>query len=134
MLLNIKTGYNGVKRRPMDEIAIVVSSLRDLDAQGVRFVFTDCHAYLETATFYSNLRDLIRIDWAILQARDFRRNPDDPGKFERYQAEALIHRHLPIASIKGIVCHCTEQQRKIETVRNSLKLKVEVFCRPTWYV
>src|SRR4051794_6475963 len=31
MLYNIKTGYGGIPKKPMSEIAILVSSLRDLD-------------------------------------------------------------------------------------------------------
>ena len=134
MLLNIKTGYNGITKRPMDEIAIIVSSLRDLESEGLRFVFTDRHAYLETAEFYSNLEDLDSIDWAIIQARDFQRDPDDPGKFERYQAEALVHKRIPVNVVKGIVFHCEEQQRKIEKKCDSLRSKVEVLCKPGWYL
>jgi ssDNA thymidine ADP-ribosyltransferase, DarT len=31
MLFNIKTGFNGVQRRPLDEVVIFVSSLRKLE-------------------------------------------------------------------------------------------------------
>jgi hypothetical protein len=37
--------------------------------------------------------------------RDFRHDPDDPGKKERYQAEALIWKHLPIEGLLGICSH-----------------------------
>lgn len=134
MLLNIKTGYNGVTKRTMDEIAIIVSSLREVHKQGIRFVFTDRHAYLQTAEFHSNLDRLDRIDWARLQARDFRRDPDDPGKVERYQAEALIHRKLPITAILGIVCYQEKQQTKIETNCGNLNLEMRVLCKPDWYL
>jgi hypothetical protein len=30
------------------------------------------------------------VDWPLLQKRDFKRDPDDPAKLERYQAEALV--------------------------------------------
>lgn len=134
MLLNIKTGYNGVTRRLMDDIAIVVSSLREIHRQGLGFVFTDRHAYLATAEFHNSLDRLDRIDWPLLQSRNFRRDPDDPGKLERYQAEALVYRHLPIAAILGIVCHCKEQQTKIETSCANLSLGMKVVCRPDWYL
>ena len=41
MLYNIKTGYNGIKQRPMNEIVIFVSSLRLLEGRGIPFVFSD---------------------------------------------------------------------------------------------
>ena len=49
MFLNIKTGFNGVRQRPLDEIVIFVSSLTRLHTDGVPFLFTDRHAYLMTA-------------------------------------------------------------------------------------
>lgn len=112
MLLNIKTGWNGIQQRPMSDIAIITSSLPRLAEDGVQFVFTDRHAYLRTADdmFSSALADLVRIDWNILQARDFRRDPNDPGKMERYQAEALVYQRVPVTSLLGIVCHGTAQQ------------------------
>lgn len=73
----------------MRDIVILVSSLHELTQQGVPFLITDRHAYLETAQFWNDLTDLSRLDWKILQARDFQRDPHDLGKFERYQAEAL---------------------------------------------
>jgi len=133
MLLNIKTGKIGVIQRPMSEIAILVSSLPELQKQGIPFVFSDRHAVLETAEFHNSLERLDRIDWPRLQARDFKRDPDDPGKFERYQAEALVHRQVPIAAILGIICYRTEEQIKIETTCGMLKVRPQVLCRPGWY-
>lgn len=82
MLLNIKTGYGGIRHRDNAEIAILVSSLPTLQAKAVPFVFTDRHAYLQAAEFFSDLSQLPRIDWTILQKRDFKGDPEDPGKKE----------------------------------------------------
>jgi len=49
-----------------------------------------------------------------LQRRDFKRDPDDPKKMERYQAEALIFQHLPIQGVLGIVCYTEELKQNIE--------------------
>lgn len=133
MLYNIKTGRVGVTQRPMSEIAILVSSLPEVQRLAIPFVFTDRHAVLETAEFFNHLERLDRIDWPRLQARDFRRDPDDPGKFERYQAEALIHRHVPITAILGIICYRNEEQTKIEAICGTLNLKAQVLCKPGWY-
>lgn len=132
MLLNIKTG-RGVIPRPMSEIAILVSSLPETQKQAIPFVFTDRHAALEAAEFHNTLDRLDRIDWPRLQNRDFRRDPDEPAKFERYQAEALVHRHVPIAAILGIVCYRNEEQTKIETMCGTLTLTPKVLCKPDWY-
>ncbi len=134
MLYNIKTGYGGVTKRPMDEIAILVSTLREVHKQGIQFVFTDRHAYLQAAEFYNDLDELDQIDWQRLRARDFRRDPDDPGKVERYQAEALIYQHLPLAAVLGIICYRDEERRKIEADCGKLNLTKQVLCKPGWYL
>lgn len=46
MLYNITTGWGGITRRKNEEIVILVSSLKILKKQGVRFIFSDRHAYL----------------------------------------------------------------------------------------
>src|SRR4029077_5082238 len=103
MLYNIKTGFGGIQKRPMEEIVILISSLHTLKGQGVPFVFSDRHAYLKAALFSSDLANLNWIIWPTLQARNFRR--DDLDRFEKYQAEALVHRHMPLTALTGVVCY-----------------------------
>lgn len=136
MLFNIKTGYNGMTKTPMADIVILVSSLHTLVKQAIGFVFTDRHAYLRAAddSFSSNVADLGRIDWKILQAKDFKRDPNDPGKLERYQAEALVHRHMPVAALAGIVCYGPAQLARMQQLIQNMQLNITVDQRPNWYV
>src|SRR5579863_5248145 len=99
MFLNIKTGWHGIQQRSNQEIAILVASLHDLKKAGHPFVFTDRHAYLQAAQVFDDLKDLSKIDWNILQCRDFKRDPENPEKVERYEAEALMHKHLPFDAL-----------------------------------
>ena len=133
MLLNIKTGYNGVQKRPNEEIVVLVASLRRLKETGRRFVFTDRHAYLAAADFFDDLARLDRIDWAILQRSDFKRDSEDPGKFERYQAEALIYRKLPVEMLLGLVSYDnpTDSRLKMLLAERGMTLRTEI--RPQWY-
>lgn len=134
MLYNIKTGWNGITRRPMREIVILVSSLHALTAEGVGFVFTDRHAYLSLAQFSSRLEDLAdRIDWRILQARDFARDPNDLGKFERYQAEALAHKYVPLTALTGVVCCGTAEEARVRDLVQNAGGRMSVASRPTWF-
>ena len=122
MLLNIKTGYNGVPQVPNEEIVILVSSLRRVAELNIEFVFTDQHAYLGMAEHFTGLEYLDRIDWPLLQSKDFKRDNNDLGKTDRYQAEALIWKHLPVEAMLGICCYT-------ETLRNSLKQQVDELGR-----
>lgn len=135
MLLNIKTGYAGMKQTPMSEIVIMVSSLRTLVESEILFVFTDRHAYLETARdgFSSDLKDLDRIDWKLLQARDFKKTPENPENFERYQAEALVYKYLPVTALRGVVCYDSIQQSRLEKETGGQLLDLKIVTRPEWY-
>jgi len=88
MMYNIHTGRGGVAHVANEDICILVSGLHRVVELGLPFVFTDRHAYTQLAQYFDNLAGLSQIDWALLQARNFKRNPDDPEQIERYQAEA----------------------------------------------
>lgn len=133
MLRSIHTGYGGIRKRQNEEILILVSSLHRVAAQGRPFLFTDSHAYYRWANFYSDLADLDKIDWPLLQTRDFRRDPEDLAKFERYQAEALVLQHLPIEGLLGIVCYTDKLQHAIQRQLQTRDLTLTVHTRTGWY-
>lgn len=133
MLYNIKTGWNGLKQTPMPDIAIVVSSLHSLIEHGVRFLFTDRHAYVMAAQFSSELERLDRIDWKLLSSRNFTKSTDDPGRSERYQAEALVYREMPVAAILGIACFGESQTQRIAREVERLSISLKLVTRPDWY-
>lgn len=133
MMYNIKTGYGGIRRRENAEVVILVSSLRGLAEKGVCAIFTDRHAYLRAASFFSSLDDLDKIDWPLLQSRDFRRDEDDLEKTERYQAEALLYKHMPVGCLAGVVCHGDAQRRTVERYTEEAGVTLKVIAQPTWY-
>jgi len=133
MLYNIRTGYAGIKKRSNHEIVILVSSLPTLEDHAIRYVFTDRHAYLVRAEFFSDRKDLDRVDYDLLQQRDFQKDPEDPGKFERYQAEALVHRHLPVGALLGVCCYCRGVKQEIEAAMTEHGAELKVAVRPGWY-
>jgi ssDNA thymidine ADP-ribosyltransferase, DarT len=132
MMKNIHSGW-GVEKRSNDEIVILVSSLPHVQSLGLPFVFTNAHAFPAWTDYYSDLAMLNEIDWDILQRRDFARVPDDPKKMERYQAEALIHQHLPIEGILGIICYSDALKQGIEREIQARKLTLAVHARTEWY-
>ncbi|MCF3946470.1 DUF4433 domain-containing protein [Acidiphilium sp. AL] len=134
MLLNIKTGYNGIVHRPDKDIAILVSSCRTMSDNGVPMLFTDRHAYTATATWSGKPADLAAmIDWDILRRHDFARDDRYPDKKERYQAEALAHRHVPPNALLGIGCVSETVRHTIETQVRAVGLALKVVVRPEWY-
>lgn len=134
MLLNIKTGYNGITQRPNEDIVILVSTCQTLRNNHVPVMFTDRHAYTATAAWTAESADLANlIDWDILCRHDFARSDSYPDKMERYQAEALAHRHVPSDALLGIGCVSEAVKIGIEQSVASAGSGLQVFVRPGWY-
>jgi hypothetical protein len=132
MMYNINTGH-GVRHVPNEEIVIFVSSLPHIAAAGIEFIFTNQHAYPPMAEYFRDLAQLDQIDWPLLRSRDFRNDPDDPGKKERYQAEALVWKCVPLGALRGVCCYTStvEAHIKAEIERRSLTFNVGV--QRSWY-
>jgi len=133
MMYNIKTGYGGITQRSNSEIVILVSSLRKLVENGVKFIFSDRHAYLAAALFSSQLDDLDRLDWEILRRRDFQRDPEDPEKVERYQAEALVHQSIQLSHLFGIVTVNDVARASVMRMAADAGKTVDVQTKANWY-
>ncbi|WP_340619610.1 type II toxin-antitoxin system toxin DNA ADP-ribosyl transferase DarT [Xenorhabdus siamensis] len=133
MMYNIYTGRGGVKKVSNSDIVILVSSMHRVAEIGLPFVFTDRHAYPVITNYYNELNDLTAIDWTLLQQRNFQRDPDDPEKVERYQAEALIYKYMPINALLGAVCYTQSVQQELQKQANGLGVKLDIHCIPGWY-
>ena len=99
----------------------------------VTFIYTDRHAYLSFAQFYSSLDDLKHINWKILQRRDFKYDPEDPEKKEQYQAEALVHRYLAVEHLTEIVCYGENEKKFLQTQVQKFSKNVAIRVCPDWY-
>lgn len=133
MMLNIHTGYNGLTRQRNEDVLILVSSLGQLQGHNVPFVFSDRHAYLVAARFFTDLARLDQLNWDILQRRDFKRDPEDPEKVERYQAEALGHRHIPVEALLGVACFNGAAKARINDDIAATGTEIRTILTPTWY-
>jgi hypothetical protein len=134
MFYNIHTGYAGIVRRRNDEIAILVSSLGKLEEDQTPFVFTDRHALLETARFFSDRSRLGEvIDYDLLERRDFRLDPEHPESREKYQAEALVFRSMDVSALVGIACHADPVKARIEAMAREYGRELPVKVRQEWY-
>jgi len=133
MMFNIKTGYGSIKKRENRDIVIFVSSVHRLRDMDLPFVFTNQHAYSVDTEFFSDPEDLKRIDWLLLQSRNFKTDDDDPGKQLRYQAEALVHRHLPLSALRAICCHNSVVKQHLDGLLSDRGQQIDVKTTPTWY-
>lgn len=132
MMYNIYTG-RGVPQRRNDEICILVSSLPRLLERRVQFIFTDSHAYPPLVRYYNDIANLGEVDWPLLQARNFKRNPDDPAQMDRYQAEALVYRSMPIEALLGVICYTETMKTQVQQQIHAHGLNLAVHAMPGWY-
>jgi len=133
MMYNIKTGYGGIPTVPNEEIVILVSSLFRIAELSIQFVFTDRHAYTQMATYFTGLNDLDQVDWALLNRRDFTHDPDDPGKKERYQAEALVWKWVPLSAIMGVSCYTNTVKTWSDEQLAARGLTLKTTVQANWY-
>ena len=104
MLFNIITGYRAPLVPKLDKEKIIVfrceiQELSKLD----RYFFTNGQANVTSITdHYNDLDDLDNIDWKIIMNSDFKKVGTDTDKQRRYQAEFLVHNHVPIKCIESI--------------------------------
>lgn len=80
------------------------------------------------------MADINQIDWSLLQSRDFKRDPNDPAKFERYQAEALAHAHCPVETLIGIMCYNDTVKSDLETLLQSCNITLPIHSKPEVYL
>lgn len=132
MMYNIHTGYN-VPHVANEKIVIIVSSLHRIAELEIPFVFTDQHAYPLMAKYFTDLDDLGNVDWDLLNRRDFRHDPDDPGKKERYQAEALVWKHVPTEAVLGICSYSDGVDEEVKEELANRHLNIETHVRRNWY-
>lgn len=133
MAYNITTGHGGITRRDNRALVILASSVPRLRKLGLTFVYTNQHAYPVDTDFYDGSDDLHQIDWELLQRRDFKTDDADPGKALRYQAEALVHGHVPLEALLGIGCHDDAVKQSLETLLEKRAINLRVEMTPAWY-
>lgn len=133
MLLNILTGRNGVTLREPQEIVVLVTSLHTLASRSMPFVFTDRHAFSAIAQFFSDSNETHRLRWPLLQTSDFSRDKEDPGKLECYQAEALVHRRLPVEALQGVGCYNDHVREEVQNTIAQAGASLKAVTRRGWY-
>jgi hypothetical protein len=71
------------------------STAEAVERAGLRWVFTEGHADMDYTDFFDDLKDLNKIDWALMQAQYWNDTNDDPDRKRRRQAEFLVHNFFP---------------------------------------
>jgi hypothetical protein len=116
MLYSIHKGYVDGYDGSQNEIIYLVSSVDNISASNIPFVFTDGHAVMAISQFYNDLDDLERIDWNIMRAKYWRDTLEDLDKKRRRQAEFLVYSFLPWNQILQIGTRLQTVERQVQAI------------------
>lgn len=128
MLLNIRTGFRGIKQRPQADIVFVVCSIGSIIKQCPdRWCFTDGHAKNSITHFYNSVDDLIEVDWQVVRDRIWKNTDDDWDRMRRKQAEFLVKDHVPVTCIQCIAVFDKQRKTQVEEIvqRSGLHIPVK---------
>lgn len=126
MLLNIKTGYRGIKKRSQADIAFIVCSIGRIVKHCPEWCFTDGHAKNSITEFYNKTDDLNHVDWNVVHLQYWQNTDDDWDRVRKKQAEFLVKDHVPIDCITWIVVFSEQRKEQVEALIARLGLEIPV--------
>ena len=134
MLYNIVTGFRAplVPKLPKEQILVIRCLISDL-AKLNRFFFTDGQANTAITKHYTDLDYLGEIDWDSIQKSNFSKS-EDFDRPRRYQAEFLVHGHVPVSSIQSLHVY---NEKAAQYVKNELDklgiINLQVHITPDYF-
>lgn len=126
MLLNIKTGYRGIKKYPQSDLVFLVCKISDVIEQCPHWCFTDGHAKSSITKFYNDIEDLSLLDWDTINLQFWNSTEDDYDRMRRKQAEFLVKKHVPLTCISQIIVINAEQSAKIKEIESRIGIDIPV--------
>jgi hypothetical protein len=114
-------------------VVVLVSSFDTIEALDIPIVVADRNATLMSTTMKSGRELLGELPWDAWRSRNFRRDQNDPEPFERYQAEALVHRLLPPAGLLGIITNDADTQAAVNQAVSQAGFTLPTHVRSHWY-
>lgn len=126
MLLNIKTGYRGITRRPQSDIVYICCNLNDITNHCDEWCFTDGHAKNAFTEFYNDLEYLGEVDWNLRVERYWNNTDDDFDKMRRKQAEFLVKNHVPPICISRLVVYNEDASNNVKQIVNRVGIEIPV--------
>jgi ssDNA thymidine ADP-ribosyltransferase, DarT len=134
MLYTISRG--NVKNYTQGQSAVIhlVSSIENIQAEDLCFVFTDGHAVMAFTDFFDDLNYLDdAIDWTVMESRYWADTNEDNDRKRRRQAEFLVHNFVSWKLITEIGVTNNIIKSQVEDILQNFTHKPLVIVRPNWY-
>ena len=89
MLFAISRGAVEGYAEGQNPVIYLCSTVETVQQARLRWVFTEGHADMDYTDFFDDLKDLDKVDWALMKQRYWNDTNDDPDRKRRRQAEFL---------------------------------------------
>ena len=116
-----------------EEIVYFITNTQTILEDNSNFVFTDSHAIMRLTNYYSQLEDLEKIDWSIMQSKYWQDHPDYPNRKMKRQAEFLVYEKVVLSSFIGFAVYNEEAERKLRMILNDFHQDFYIGIRPQYY-
>lgn len=133
MLYTISRG--NVENYTQGQAAVIhlVSSIENIEAENLSFVFTDGHAVMTFTEFFDDLNYLGAIDWDVMGSRYWFDTNEDNDRKRRRQAEFLVRNFLPWELITEIGVIDYTIQSQVENILQNFTDQTPVRVHKDWY-
>ena len=111
----------------------LVVYIEDLQTEDYQYVFTDGHAVMDVSQHYTDLADLSKIDWSIMDSKWWYDTIDHPDRKRRRQAEFLVHRLCPWVFVREIGVINQQMSDLVTDKLADTKSRPTISVRPAWY-
>ncbi len=115
-----------------EEIVYLMSSVERIQELELPFFFTDRHAYLHHKKVSNKIEDLSQLRWDIIKDNTWHQQYSELKK-ELKQAEFLIHKHVPVKALLGIVVHNEDIANFVRGRLQDTGIDLPVVLRPQFY-
>lgn len=126
MLLNIKTGYRGITRRPQSDIVYICCKFTSIKKYCPKWCFTDGHSKNVLTRFFNTEDNFNEVDWSIVHEQYWHNTEDDFDRMRRKQAEFLVKDHVPVHCFDCIVVFNVEKRNFVQGIIDEIGLDIKV--------
>ena len=132
MLWHIYKGWVNDYAGKQEDIIYLVSTAETIAAQHLPYLFTDRHAYLAHKKIFNTLNDLSKLSMNIIKDDTWHKEYTELKK-ELKQAEFLVHQHVPVQAILGIVAYNQNVATFVQNEVAQAGLNLQVVVKPEYY-
>lgn len=115
------------------EVIYLVARTSAIRRSGIPFVFTDGSAVAEISHQFTDLSDLLQLDWEVIKANYWKNTDDDGDRERRKQAEFLVHNFLPWTLVQGIAVKTPSMADRVLALLQGQTHSPPVRVMPDWY-